>query len=330
MKKQQKLTDTLIESVPVGIIMLDEDGRLSIMNDNAKNILLQIDVDVQVIIEKNLPFEIIKKTYEPIYKVEHTIEKEGIETIFITVNGVPLFNHKGEFIGAVFSIIDNLSVESISRSFHHLEHKETLCTKEHSSLLNLGLLDITSNLQSYASDLSFFTQALAAFEGDSTQKEQLQENINTKIQEITTIITSNINYYKELFVSEKTAFIPLFKRYVKILQQTFVEEKFRFEDRLDTKLLLECAPREASLFLLEFFSKLIILLKNNLQDSEVVVAISYERQSNSIVILLEGAKLKEKMLQELQASMQNVHYKESIQKLEYFCVQDLYKSSVCI
>jgi hypothetical protein len=243
---------------------------------------------------------------------------------------VPLFNHKGEFIGAVFSIIDNLSVENISRSLHHSGNIESFHAKENASLLNLGLLDITSNLQSYASDLSFFTQALAAFEGDSAQREGLQEKINTKIQEITTIISSNINYYKELFVSQKIAFMPLFKRYVKILGQTFVEEKFRFEDRLDAKLSLECSPRETSAFLLEYFSKLLIVLKENSLSEEIVVTISYESKSRSINLLLEGVELNGSTQKELQTSLQETNYRDFIKGVERFCVSDLYENSVCI
>ena len=332
MKKQQKLTDTIIESVPVGIIMLDEDGRLSVMNQNAQNILLcKIDTDAQQMIEHNLPFEIVKKTHEPIYKVEHTIENEGSQTLFITVNGVPLFNHKGEFIGAVFSIIDNLSVENISASAKHVVDGKDLSVSEQFSMVKLGLLDIASNLQSYVSDLSFFIQALSQSKADATIKARLEENINTKVNEITTIITSNINYYKELFVVQKSPFIPLLKRYINILKQIFVDDKILFEENLDAKVLLECSPREASAFLLELFSVLLSLVQRSSQEQEILLSISYSVKNSSVSIMVKGLEFEQESLEKLKQSLSTESNQErGIKELSSVCIEDLHGKSVCI
>ncbi len=340
MKKQQKLTDTLIESVPVGIIMLDEDGRLSIMNQNANRILLldrddkeplQVQGEAQLIIEQNLPFEIVKKTYEPIYKVEHTIEKEGAESIYITVNGVPLFNSKGEFIGAVFSIIDNLSVENLSSSTKRLNPVGTLSEQEQFSMVKLGLLDITSNLQSYMSDLSFFTQALAQSKGDQEVRARLQENINSKINDMSTVIASNINYYKELLIADKVSFMPLLKRFIKILRQTFADDRFTFADNLSEKLSLECKAQATSVFLLELFSKLITLLQNTSEDKEILLEISYDTNKHYVLIKIKGIELQKEKLENLKTKFSHSSYIErGIKELKSILIEDTYGNSICI
>ncbi|MCD6258354.1 MAG: hypothetical protein J7J31_02005 [Helicobacteraceae bacterium] len=340
MKKQQKLTDTIIESVPVGVIMLDGDGRLSVMNQNAKDILLldekddeepHFGYDAQGIIEQNLPFEIVKKTHEPIYKVEHTIEKEGLQAIFITVNGVPLFNHQGEFIGAVFSIVDNLSTENLSASVRYAGvDEQSLSEEEQFSMVKLGLLDIASNLQSYVSDLSFFTQALSQGNVASDVQIKLQENINKKINEITTIIASNVNYYKELFVTEKSSFFPLLKRYIKILKQTFAEEQLFFEESLGNKIFLECRPRETSTFLLELFSGIFTLVKKEIEQKEVFIDISYQSKQNTLVISIKGLELIQENLDRFRESMPSTLKKSGIKGLHHICIQDLYEKSICI
>ncbi len=330
MQKQQKLTDTLIESVPVGIIMLDEDGRLGIINENAKNILLRIDDDTQKIIEENLPFEIIKKTYEPIYKIEHTIEKEGMESLFVTVNGVPLFNPKGEFMGAVFSIFDNLSVENNLQTLRYVSSLDTPMVKEHASLIQLGLLDIAANLQNYASDLSFFTQSMSDFEGSSEQKRLLQEKINKKIESLTNIISSNINYYKELFMAEKTPFVPLLKRYVKTLSFMFEEEFFSFQESLNTKQTLLCDAYETTLFLFDFFGKLIRFLKENTTASSVVIALEYEPSSNRVLVTLHGMAFDAKKIESLRGSFEGLSYKKSVPDMLGICVRDSASSEICV
>ncbi len=335
MKKQQKLTDTLIESVPVGIIMLDEDGRLSIMNENAKEILLQAGVEVEKIIEQNLPFEIIKKTQEPIYKVEHTIEKGGVDTLFIRVNGVPLFNHKAAFIGAVFSIVDTLSVQNFTQE-NEPQHTPESSAQERMSLSAFATLELASNIQSYVSELSFFTQTLSTLDADAEQKAKLQQKINVKIEAITTIISSNTNYYKELLSAEKTALSVVLKRYIKLLEQLFGEEHFRFVDRVSATSAVECNPRAITSMLFELFSKLIALIRECYIDSEtqsveeISIEISYERESNAIVFLLKGIFMSDAFVNNLQKSLSKNSQREKIEGVDSFVIKDEHEKSLCV
>jgi PAS domain-containing protein len=335
MLKQQRLTDTLIESVPVGIIMLDEGGRLSIMNQNAKSILAldsheitqaSMHENAQKIIEQNLPFEIVKKTYEPIYRVGHTIEKNGNEAIYITVNGMPLFDHKGAFVGAVFSIIDNLSVESMNSS-SKITSMQELDHKEQFGVVELGLLDVLSTIQSYLGDLSLFTQTLSQIKADSSMQNELQEKINSKINNITTIIESNLNYYKEISFLEKTPFIVLLKRYIKILNQISTGRNIACQDMLHNEILLECNPRKTSLFFIQLFSKLYSTLFDESRSENIVLEISYEE--NSLIILLKGLQISDNFVKNLSKSPV-LGQKHGINGLKDVCIKDTYGKSICI
>jgi len=335
MLKQQRLTDTLIESVPVGIIMLDEDGRLSIMNQNAKSILAldfhnvtqgSMHENAQRIIEQNLPFEIVKKTYEPIYRVGHIIEKNGNEAVSITVNGMPLFDNKGAFIGAVFSMVDNLSVESMNSSLKNTSMQE-LDPKEQFGVLELGLLDVLCTIQSYLGDLSFFTQALTQTKLNPKAQSELQESINSKINNIATIIESNVNYYKEITFLEKTPFTILLKRYIKILNQISTGDNIAYLDMLKGEISLECNPRKASLFFIQLFSKLHSALIHELKSENILLEVSWEE--NSLIIFLKGVQISPKFTKSL-TQLPALEENHGIKGLKSICIKDTFGKSICI
>jgi two-component system, chemotaxis family, CheB/CheR fusion protein len=289
MKKQQELTDTIIETVPVGIIMLDKDGRMTLMNYNAKKILNIESYDlshtvkskeVQVLIENNLPFELIKKTHEPIHKIEHTIYKDKNSKIYITVNGVPIFDETGQFLGAVFSIIDNLSVSNltaISNETHALNMDIQF------DIVQIGMLDITSNLKDYTNDLSFLTQTINDSSTDTQSKIKLQQNINTIIVDINTIIDSNINYYKDLFFVTSTNFVALTKRYIKIFENILISNNIKLIDNFDIKLDIKCDPKQASILIINTISLLIQTTKLLKVSTQLDINISLNTSNDEIV-----------------------------------------------
>ena len=334
LQKQQKLTDTLIESVPVGIIMLDEHGHLSIMNENAKHILL-LDKNerdeaaqsayLEKLIKENLPFEIIKKSYEPIYKVEHTILEKGEEKLTVRVNGVPLFNPKGDFVGAVFSIVESQSFQS-SVAVANTQSS----SGEDTTLLSMALFDIMSNLHSYVSDLSLLTQSLSSLNANAKQKEQLQEDINNKIDELVTVISSNTNYYSELFVSQKSSFLALLKRYVRSISNLFAQEGIEIVEHIDSEYFIECLPIDTSRFLLELFFRLRLLLKSRLQSTAMVMSITYRLDDNSLIIEIDGFTLKESDLTKLSKSLKKSFTRASIKRLECIKIQNAQGSGLCI
>lgn len=290
MKKQQELTDTIIHTVPVGIIMLDIDGRVTLMNNNAKKILdlddlnlnsNNYDNNIQLLIENNLPFEIIKKSQEPIYKIEHVIEKENESKIFITVNGVPIFDEKSYFMGAVFSIVDNLStVNLINNKSLNIQN---LDLESQFDIVQIGMIDIASNVQNYISDLSLLTQAMGDLNLTAQSKSKIQKDINQIISDINTIINSNLNFYQDLFFLLSANFLALFKRYIKIFEHILASQNIKIIDKIDSKLDLKCDPKKATILIMDIISKIVKINQIIKQNKQLSIKVSFDSSKSKLV-----------------------------------------------
>ncbi len=334
-RKQKELTEAILDTTPVAVSMVDTNGLLLYANRVAqelfevnKNELLSrsfdakeweiVDYAGESIAAERLPFSLIKKTYEPVHNFEHAIKKDGKKAYL-----------------SVISIVDTLSVQNFTQE-NEPQHTPESSAQERMSLSAFATLELASNIQSYVSELSFFTQTLSTLDADAEQKAKLQQKINVKIEAITTIISSNTNYYKELLSAEKTALSVVLKRYIKLLEQLFGEEHFRFVDRVSATSAVECNPRAITSMLFELFSKLIALIRECYIDSEtqsveeISIEISYERESNAIVFLLKGIFMSDAFVNNLQKSLSKNSHKEKIEGVDSFVIKDEHEKSLCV
>lgn len=122
-QKQKTLFQSIVETSPVGITLLNEEGDFTFANKEAAEIFglskkeiesrkydspewIIRSLDGHQIPPEELPFHVVKRTMSPVKNVEFTIESPGRKKIFLSVNASPILNEKSEFSGVVASISD--------------------------------------------------------------------------------------------------------------------------------------------------------------------------------------------------------------------------------
>ena len=115
--------DKLAETSPVAITVVDEKGRIIYANNKAEDVLgLEkseitdrtyddpnwkiTDFEGNDFPSEKLPFQIVKRTKEPVYDVRHAIEWPDGKRKLLSVNASPLFDDDGDFESMVATIDD--------------------------------------------------------------------------------------------------------------------------------------------------------------------------------------------------------------------------------
>ncbi len=122
LKKERNLLVRILENSPVGKTMVNKEGKIVFANQKAAEIfgisreeILKrgfgdrgwkiTDFEGKEIPVEELPFSKIMQTSGSLYDYKHTIKKPDGTTIYLLINGSPLFTETdGEVDGAVFSI----------------------------------------------------------------------------------------------------------------------------------------------------------------------------------------------------------------------------------
>jgi PAS domain S-box-containing protein len=134
---ERDMNERVMETSPAGIVRIDAKGNVVYANKRAEEILgIRLSEDLQRTYDdpawkvtrfngepfpsENLPFNIVRKTGQPMFGAEHAIEWPNGRRVLLIVNAAPLFNPSGEFEGVVASI------EDITEQWKTREEYETL------------------------------------------------------------------------------------------------------------------------------------------------------------------------------------------------------------
>ncbi|MFO7910540.1 MAG: PAS domain S-box protein [Desulfotignum sp.] len=121
--KEKNLLQQVMETSPVGITMVDEKGNISMANARAEEILglersdiykrryndqeWQIaDFQGNAYPDDQLPFELVKKTGNPVFGIKHSLVWPGGKKVLLSINAKPLFDSDGDFNGMISAIED--------------------------------------------------------------------------------------------------------------------------------------------------------------------------------------------------------------------------------
>ncbi|RXJ91141.1 hypothetical protein CRV01_02365 [Arcobacter sp. CECT 8983] len=220
-RKQKEITELILNTAPIAITMVDNHGKLTFANDFAlelfdisKSEILNRTYDSKEwkiktfsgedFLEEELPFFVIKRTFEPIYNVNQSIQR-GNKRIFLSVSGSPQFDFDGNFQGAVFCI-ENLTENhtlqnNISQYEQRLSHKnKNLFENSSLSLFETSLLDINSSIRNLLGELSLQLNSIEGNEKELTLG-------NKKINLISSILEEKINFYtNDIHFKEESLF----------------------------------------------------------------------------------------------------------------------------
>ncbi|MBN2783146.1 MAG: PAS domain-containing protein [Campylobacterales bacterium] len=239
-REQKELTEGILDTAPIAITMVNKTGRIIYANNFAQKLfeLSKKDIinrvynsqewkiksfDGKDLDNEDLPFSIIKRTYEPIYNIKHTIETDS-KRIYLSVSGSPQFDFEGQFQGAVFCIenlTDNLNLlDDVSYYKNNLSlEMENKIRNRESNLLEISIFDIVGSIRNTLSDLSLLVNTIPS------QDQQIQNIIklsNETFEQISKFLddkiefyTKNINYEKNSINKSILSFIENFDNLIK-------------------------------------------------------------------------------------------------------------------
>jgi PAS domain S-box-containing protein len=140
--------ETIVETSPVGITIVDDDGELQFANDRAEEIYgrskdqindlsfddsdwNEVDVDGGPLPDEEKPFPQILESGEPIFNHISGVSRPNGERVWISINGAPVYGDRGEIDSVVFT------TEDISDRFERerqLEQYETVVETAHDGI----------------------------------------------------------------------------------------------------------------------------------------------------------------------------------------------------
>jgi PAS domain S-box-containing protein len=138
LQRERDLVARIAETSPVGITVLDHDGRITFANEQATRILGpakdQITLrsynawewritryDGSPLPDEELPFQRVMAARQPLFDMEHAIERPDGRRVLLSINGAPLLDAAGQIEGVVTTIQDVTS---------HVELQEQLRRSE--------------------------------------------------------------------------------------------------------------------------------------------------------------------------------------------------------
>ncbi len=124
LKREQDLLMRVLKSAPIAITMVDNEGKIVMVNHEAEKILgmsekelitldynssrFQImDTDGQPLDDNKLPFRQIADTRKAVDNFVHAVKRPDGTVVNLIIQGNPIFDEEGNVEGAVFSLRDN-------------------------------------------------------------------------------------------------------------------------------------------------------------------------------------------------------------------------------
>jgi PAS domain S-box-containing protein len=123
LQQERNLLSRIMETSPVGIVVVDRTGQITFANNQAEQVLGLIkneitqrtynapewritDYDGQAFPDENLPFRRVMDTQQPVYDVRHAIEWPDGRRVLLSINAMPLFDETGQVNGMVAAVDD--------------------------------------------------------------------------------------------------------------------------------------------------------------------------------------------------------------------------------
>ncbi|MEH6906193.1 sensor histidine kinase [Neobacillus drentensis] len=156
----------ILESIHEGIIAIDTDGRITVVNETAHKIL---SVPSDVLLRGRRIDDVLKNTH--LYEVVRTGQAEYDRELTISdevflVNRIPIFNKKEEVIGAVASFRNKSELSNLMQELSHVKaYAEGLRAQTHEYSNRLYTLLGLIQLGSYKEAIDFISKEVDVTQG---------------------------------------------------------------------------------------------------------------------------------------------------------------------
>lgn len=319
LRKQKELTEAIINTTPIAIIMTDTTGKINFANINAQNLfklnkkeLLNryidgsnwniLDVNGEKINEENTIVNIIKKTYETVKNIKYSMETGEKYRILVSINGSPIFDVKGDFVGIVFSLDDitqkhlmqeeinkykqSSSIgERIEQSFEKIKVSGILNSSiDQFNLIQIAMLDISSNLKNMISEATLLGLTISNTQ-DSELNKELGIQLNNLLLNMNACINENLVYYNDMYIYKKLDFVKLFKKSITLFAYSFEQQDIKIKNMLSDDVVIMANSKEVVLFTIKLIETIISTEAKNFElfliEKKLILKIEQKKYNKS-------------------------------------------------
>ncbi|GIV82907.1 MAG: hypothetical protein KatS3mg051_2261 [Anaerolineae bacterium] len=161
LRQERDLLNTIMTASPIAIVVVDREGRITFANPRAEKVLglsrdeitrqtynspaWQItDYDGRPFPDEQLPFSRVMATGQPVFNVQHAITWPNGRRIYLSINGMPLFDADGQVSGMVAAFEDVTDRVQIERSLRYYTERLRVLHNIDQALLNMSSLAHTA------------------------------------------------------------------------------------------------------------------------------------------------------------------------------------------
>ena len=224
--------------------------------------------------------------------------------ILVSINGSPIFDIKGDFVGIVFSIDDitqkqlmqeeinkykeNSSIgERIEQSFEKIKVSGILNSSvDQFNLIQIAMLDISTNLKNMISEATLLSSTLSNSQDVKLNKE-LGFELNNLLLNMNTFINGNLVYYNDMYINKKLDFVKLLKKSFELFSYSFEQQDIKVDILIQEDLSLMVNSKELILFIMRLFETIISLevkeLELSLIGKKLILNIKQNQYNESVI-----------------------------------------------
>jgi len=247
-RKQKEITEAILDTTPIAVTMVNIEGEITYINSFAENLygvskkdILKRDYNSMEwritsfegddFSDDELPFSIIKRTYEPVYNIKHVIENDS-NKLYISISGAPLFDVEGKFIGAVFCIEDQTSKFNMQNDLEYYQSStkpdlEINTNCKDNELFELSILDINTDVRNNINDLLLNLNTINSKDKKITQKLDVANDI---IQNLSKTLDEKVQHYTQKIKYEKTNIRGVFLKHLELFEQLFKDQSIEYNN----------------------------------------------------------------------------------------------------
>ncbi len=292
LRKQKELTEAIINSTPISIIMTDITGKINFVNENAQYLFKLskkeflnryidgkywniTDINNNQIEMGESILDTIKKTFETVKNIKYYMETGEKYKILVLVSGSPIFDIKGNFVGIVFSLEDitkhqelEKEVEKYKQNENHsligrkieesIEKMKISSSNDQFNLLQVAITDISSNLRNMISEAVLLTNS---FQNDLNEefKKGLIAELNGVLLKMSSSLGDNLKFYNDLYLYKKINFSNLLNRSLNQFVYSFEQKEIIIENDIEENIIIDINPKDGIVFIFKLIEIILSL-----------------------------------------------------------------------